>query len=238
MQDKVDSVAATASRALLKLSLNEEDWTEWLDLRDALADLLATNGVLDVKLKNYVRNNIENFDNRLKERNPDFARDLEAERNLERVGSRLTEFVNANSESRNLFYNRIAREESPQDICDAGIQEYFKTGQERYLLIVVSLLENARQDAWPALQKLAITQHSVCELFIPLIASCDGVAASKRRDALLALVHHPEKFTSQAVLENLGELPEEYRRTILKRFETNFHEDLREGARELLEELK
>lgn len=238
MQDKVDDVARTAARVLLKLSLGEEDWTEWLDLRDSLADLLNTNGVLDVGSKNYVRKNIEDFDGRLKTSHPKFANDLEDERRLRRLGVKLTELVNAGSDTRNLFYNRIAREETPQDICDAGIQEYYRTGQERYLLMVLSLLENARQDAWPTLKKLAETQHSLCELFVPLIASCDGVAASKRRDALLALVTHPERYTSGSVLENLGAIPEDYRRVILERFEVNVHEDLRNEARELLEDLK
>ncbi len=135
---------------------------------------------------------------------------------------------------RNSLFDLIRRDSTPEAVCEVGFREYEATGQERCLLLTVSLLEDFGEEAWPVLKELAASKHPECELFVGLIANCDGVSSTQRADALCDLATHAEPVVRLTILDDLSDLSVDDSRSVLESLKDDSDDDVREEARQRL----
>ncbi len=135
---------------------------------------------------------------------------------------------------RNSLFDLIRRDSTPEAVCKVGFHQYEATGQERCLLLTASLLEDFGEEAWPVLKELAASKQPECELFVRLIAHCDGVSSTARATALGELATHPDPIVRLAILDNLAGLSAGDRRAVLESLTDDSDDDVREEARQRL----
>ncbi len=146
--------------------------------------------------------------------------------------------TNAPSRLRNQIHSLLVRFCSSDEILDASLAQYKQTCQEQYLLQAISLLESKGKDAWRALRKLIRDNRCECELFIGLIARCDGVPASERVSAIKQLATNPHAEVRSALIDQLPEFDEESQRCALKLLKDDVDSEVRQEAEEYLVELE
>lgn len=146
----------------------------------------------------------------------------------------LEDLLEAPSEKINVLFNALRLISNPEDILDIALEEYSRTYRDRYLTIAVSLLEERGSRAWPALRRLAESNHPECELFVKLIANCVGVSAKDRGDALLKLSRHPDRSVRFQLLENLGSIDPQWQRAVVDSLSNDKDNEVRREASEYL----
>lgn len=146
----------------------------------------------------------------------------------------LENLVEAPSEKINVLFDALRLISSPEDILDIALEDYSRTYRDRYLTIAVSLLQERGSKAWPALRRLAGSNHPECELFVKLIATCTGVSAKDRGDALLKLSRHPDRAVRFQLLENLGSIDIQWQRAIVDSLANDKDNEIRREASEYL----
>jgi hypothetical protein len=105
---------------------------------------------------------------------------------------------------------------SADDILDVALERYADSRKEIYLLMARSSLERLGSQAWPTLLRFARSKHSETELFVGLIANCEGVPESERIDALSMLTQNPNTEVRRRILEHVHDLSEAGQKRILK----------------------
>lgn len=156
---------------------------------------------------------------------------------------RLTEvlfraLVDAGPIDRTLHFNIIRRNSTPEAVCKTGFRGYKVTGRERYLSLTVSLLEDFGEEAWPVLKELAVSRHPECELFVGLIANCNGVSSTQHAGALSELATHPDIVVRLTILDNLSDLSVDDRQCVLETLTNDSDADICEEANQRLLHLR
>jgi hypothetical protein len=142
--------------------------------------------------------------------------------------------VDAGVDARNYLFDRITRSSTPEAVYSVGFGEYQASGEERGLLLTASLLEDFGKKAWPVLKELATSKRPECELFVGLIARCEGVPSAARAGALRELAAHPDPAVRLAILDNVKDLSLEHRQSVLESLTDDSDDDVREEARQRL----
>ena len=142
--------------------------------------------------------------------------------------------VTAGAANRNVLFDLIRGDSTPEAVCEVGFREYEATGRERCLLLTASLLEAFGEKAWPVLKELAASKRPECELFVGLIAHCDGVSSTERTSALGELATHTDSVVRLTILDNVSDLSVDDRRSVLESLADDSDDDVREEARQRL----
>ena len=143
----------------------------------------------------------------------------------------------ASSRSRNKAFRSIVSRFSPSALLIATLEGYEQSGEERYLLQAVSLLESVGDTAWPALVNLSLSGRSECELFVGLIARLPGPSSRERVSAMLNLSKNPNRTVRFALFEVLSFFSDEERRQILTNLVSDTDVEILEYAKESLAEM-
>lgn len=103
----------------------------------------------------------------------------------------LPALADAPSRNMNDVFEEILALGDPSSVLEVALDEYDRTGRQRFISLAVSALEQSKGDAWPALATLARSDRAECEPFVNFIATYKGVSVSERKCALHAMLHHP-----------------------------------------------
>jgi len=145
--------------------------------------------------------------------------------------------VDAEVAVRNSLFDLIRRDSTPEAVCKVGFHQYEATGRERCLSLTVSLLEDFGSKSWPVLSELAKSERPECELFVGLIAHCDGIPSAKRASALSKLAAHPDAAVRIEILDNLADLTAYDRQCVLETLTDDSDADICEEANQRLLDL-
>ena len=89
------------------------------------------------------------------------------------------------------------------------------------------MLESIGKDAWPSLQEFASSKRSECELFVGLVAECDGVTVKERVATMKQLAENPYAGVRSAVVDELSEFEEDVQQSVLEVLAKNTDVDIR-----------
>lgn len=145
--------------------------------------------------------------------------------------------VDAGVAVRNSLFDLIKRDSTPDAVCKVGFREYEATGRERCLSLTVSLLEDFGSKSWPVLSELVESERPECELFVGLIAHCDGIPSARRASALSKLATHPDAAVRIEILDNLADLTACDRQCVLEALTNDSDADICEEANQRLLDL-
>lgn len=141
------------------------------------------------------------------------------------------------SHLRNDTFEGITRICSVDEILDESLALFDETHREIFLIQAVALLETFHKFAWPALKRLIRLRRLETELFVPLIASCDGIPAEIRAESLRDLAISPHAEIRSAIFDQLSEFDETNVRPILEVLSQDEDDGIRDEATEYLNDL-
>jgi hypothetical protein len=137
---------------------------------------------------------------------------------------------------RRKWFTAVLRNCDPERIAQAALDEYDQTGRETLLLHAAALLEAAGEYAAPALEAISGAGREEVELFLGVIARCEGLNSRQRSLAFRRVVAFAPQFIHSALFEHLDSLePADVRALLTYMSERSTNENVRQEAKERIE---
>jgi hypothetical protein len=149
----------------------------------------------------------------------------------------LPRLVDSASKDRNRMRRVLLKRSEPRAIADVAISEHRRTAREGFLLAAISLLDELGPRSWPVLRAMASAGTDECELFIGLIADCEGVSERERAGALTDLARRGNVCTKLAIFERVPLFSTVMKRAILRVLAKDEAEEIRDEALDYLSSL-
>jgi hypothetical protein len=149
----------------------------------------------------------------------------------------LPKLVEAESRDRNRIRNLLLEQSQPEAIAEVALSDFRATARESSLLAAASLLEGFGSRSWPTLRAMAQAGLEECELFLGLIANCEGIPERERIGALVELARRGHSSTRAAIFEKLSRFREAMKRVVLQVLAQDRDEEIRAEAQAALASL-
>jgi hypothetical protein len=149
----------------------------------------------------------------------------------------LPKLVEAESRDRNGIRTLLLERSQPEAIAEVALSDYRATARESSLLAAVSLLEGFGPRSWPTLRAMAQAGLEECELFLGLLANCEGIPERERVAALVELARRGHPSTRAAILDKLSRFREAMQRVVLQALAQDGDEEIRAEAQAALASL-